>query len=290
MIKDPVCNMPLKEPLPEFSAEYNGEVYHFCSSGCKERFEKNPLIFIESTDGSEFVKCRACQSQIKHPIYRDGKGPYCCEKCYFRDRFLGEVIDKVENIYFAIIESLVDAIDAKEHEVGNHSYRVAQLAMVLAEHMGIKGRALVDLYFGAILHDIGKIGIPDNILTKHEGLSKDEWEIMRKHPEIGYKIVSHIDFFKDAAEIIYCHHEHYDGSGYPRGLKGDEIVLGARIFAVCDTLDALTVERPYRKALSFEEAKEFIRGQASKQFDPTVVKHFLEVADRLKEFTTKIVF
>ncbi len=234
--------------------------------------------------------CVACQTEIKEGIFKDGRGPYCCEKCYFRDRFLGGVMDKMEAIYLAIIEALVDAVDAKEHEVGNHSYRVTQLAMVLAQEMEIKGRELVDLYCGSILHDIGKIGIPDSILTKHENLSSEEWEIMKRHPEIGYRIVSHIGYFKNAAEIIYSHHEHYDGTGYPRGLKGDEIVLGARIFSVCDTLDALTVERPYRNALSFEDAKRFILNQSGKIFDPHVVDCFVDVEIKLMEFSGKIVY
>lgn len=290
MTRDPVCNMEVDEFSARNRSVYRGRTYHFCSSGCKERFDRNPEMFAESGMEGDMVQCLSCQTEIKKGIYRDDKGPYCCEKCYFRNKFLGEVIDRIEAVYLATIEAFVEAIDAKEHEVGNHSYRVTQFAMVLAREIGLKGRDLVDLYCGAILHDIGKIGIPDHILQKQGKLTAEEQRIMQKHPEIGFGIVNHIGYLKKAAEIIHSHHEHFDGSGYPRGLKGDEIVLGARIFAICDTLDALTVERPYRRALSFEEAKSYIFQTAGKQFDPFVVDAFIRAEEDLKFFTSKIVF
>jgi putative nucleotidyltransferase with HDIG domain len=196
----------------------------------------------------------------------------------------------MEGTYLATIEAFVDAIDAREHEVGNHSYRVTQFSMVLAKKIGITERDLVDVYCGSLLHDIGKIGVPDSILLKHGKLSGEEQKEMSRHPETGHRIISHIGYLSRAAEIIYSHHEHYDGSGYPRALKGEQIPLGARIFSLCDTLDALTVDRPYRKALSFEEAKKYIVSESGVLFDPKVVKVFLSSENDLKEFVAKIIF
>ena len=219
------------------------------------------------------IYCMHCRMGIFDEHYIKKDGFYCCEKCYFRDKYIGDALDKMEGVYLATIEAFVDAIDAREHEVGNHSYRVTQFAMVLAREMRITGRGLVDIYCGSLLHDIGKIGIPDAILLKKGELSEEESLIMSRHPEIGYRIIGHIGYLSNAAEIIYSHHEHYDGSGYPRGLKGKEVTLGSRIFSVCDMLDALTVERTYRKAITFEEAKIYpfcIRHL----FDPDIIKNF----------------
>lgn len=234
--------------------------------------------------------CVHCETEIHGDLFVRKGGSYCCEKCYFRDRYIGDVLDKMEGTYLATIEAFVDAIDAREHEVGNHSYRVTQSAMVLSREMGVAGRGLVDVYCGSLLHDLGKIGVPDEVLLKKGRLSEEEREVMSRHPEIGYRIISHIGYLAKAAEIIYSHHEHYDGSGYPRGLKGREIPLGARIFSVCDMLDALTVDRTYRKAVSFEEAKKNILSESGALFDPDVIKGFLKAEGDIKEFTSKIMF
>lgn len=233
--------------------------------------------------------CMHCQTEILDESYIKKNGSYCCEKCYFRDKFIGDVMDRMEGTYLATMEAFVDAIDAREHEIGNHSYRVTQFAMVLAREMGVSGRDLVDIYCGSLLHDLGKIGIPDSVLLKESELSEEEREVMSKHPEIGYRIISHIGYLSKAAEIIYSHHEHYDGSGYPRGLKGGEIPLGARIFSVCDMLDALTVDRPYRTAITFEEAKQEILSARNTLFDPEVIDGFIKIEGDIKEFTSKIV-
>lgn len=234
--------------------------------------------------------CMHCQTEIHGDLYIKKDGLYCCEKCYFRDKFLGDVLEKMEGIYLATIEAFVDAIDAREHEVGNHSYRVTQFAMVLAREMGVSGRDLVDIYCGSLLHDLGKIGIPDSALLKEGELSEEERATMSKHPEIGYRIISHIGYLARAADIAYSHHEHYDGSGYPRGLKGEKIPLGARIFSVCDALDALTVDRTYRKAITFEEAKKYILSASDTLFDPDVLRGFLRAEGDMKEFVSKILF
>jgi len=274
---------------PHDTAVHAGKTYHFCSERCRERFIENPDIFISVRKGKGY-RCIACRTMVREGLYINNKGPYCCEKCYFRDRFLGEVIEEMEGTYLSTIEAFVEAIDAREREVGSHSYRVTQFAMVLARRLNIKGRSLVDIYCGALLHDIGKIGVPDSILLKHGTLVDDELRVMSRHPETGYRIISHIGYLRKAAEIILAHHEHYDGSGYPRGLKGEEIPLGARVFAVCDTLDALTVDRPYRKAVPYEVAKEYIVSTSGSLFDPKVVRGFLDAKDEVEEFAGKIMF
>jgi HD-GYP domain-containing protein (c-di-GMP phosphodiesterase class II) len=140
---------------------------------------------------------------------------------------------------------------------------------------------LRDLAHGVLLHDIGKIGIPDAILLKPGPLTPEEWAIMRTHPEIGKRLIERIPFLRGAVPIVYSHHEKWDGSGYPRALQGEEIPLGARIFAVVDAFDAMTFDRPYSKAVPFEAAKAEIRRCAGSHFDPAVVDAFLEVPERL---------
>jgi len=183
----------------------------------------------------------------------------------------------------------VNAIDAREHEVGNHSLRVTEFSMIIGKACDVLGRDLVDLYCGALLHDIGKIGVPDAVLHKPGPLAPEELEVMHRHPEIGFRIIGHIGYFAPAAEIIRTHHEHYDGSGYPRGLKGDDIPHGARVFAVADAIDALTVKRPYRKAFSFERALEEIIKASGSVYDPAVLQAALTMSDVLKDYVGKVV-
>jgi len=288
MRKDPVCRMDISGLSAPQTTVYKKKTFCFCSEECRNRFLNNPELFISETRKGTGIYCKACHTEIYDGFHVKGSGPYCCGKCYFRDRFLGSVLEKMEGIYLATIEAFVQAIDAREHEVGDHSYRVTQFAMILSQETGITGRDLVDIYCGSLLHDIGKIGIPDSILLKQGKLSEEESAVMEQHPETGYRIINHIGYLSGAAEIIHSHHELYDGSGYPRGLKGEEITPGARIFAVCDTLDALTVDRPYRSAIPFEEAKEYIISGAGTRFDPAVVEGFLRAEDDLEEFVAKI--
>lgn len=177
----------------------------------------------------------------------------------------------------ATIGALVSALDAREHETQVHSIRVTEYVLRLAREMGYPAQQMVDLKFGAMLHDIGKIGISDRILLKPGSLTEAEWVEMRRHPIIGHRILSEIRFLEKASEIVLAHHERYDGSGYPRGLAGDEIPLGARIFAVADTFDSMTSDRPYREALSYESAVGEIERCAGTQFDPAVVDAFLRI-------------
>lgn len=175
------------------------------------------------------------------------------------------------------LNALVAALDAREHETEAHSRRVGDYALHLAGIMGVAPRQCEDIRKGALLHDIGKIGISDRILLKPGELTAEEWVEMRKHPEIGYWILMGSLELRIASEIVIAHHERWDGDGYPNRLHGAEIPLGARIFSVVDAFDALTSNRPYRLSKSYESARKEIETNAGTQFDPIVVEHFLRV-------------
>jgi putative nucleotidyltransferase with HDIG domain len=179
--------------------------------------------------------------------------------------------------YFGTLEAMILALDLRENETGYHSYRVTEYAVYLGKHARLTDEELSVMAKGALLHDIGKIGIPDSILLKPGKLTDEEWVLMKKHPEFGYNLLRNIDFLEESAVIVHTHHERYDGQGYPAGLSGDEIPLGARIFSVADALDAMTSERSYRRALPFEEAVRRITEASGSQFDPDVVDMFLDI-------------
>jgi response regulator RpfG family c-di-GMP phosphodiesterase len=172
---------------------------------------------------------------------------------------------------------LLNALDLRDTETQWHSRRVALYCRRLAMEIGIKGEELLNIERGGLLHDIGKIGIKDSILLKPGKLTQTEWEEIKRHPELGYNILKDIEFLSDARLIVLHHHERYDGSGYPYGLQGKEIHLGARIFAIIDTFDAITSTRPYRKAQPFEVAFKEISQLQGIQFDPKLVKAFLKI-------------
>ncbi len=235
--------------------------------------------------------CKHCGTPIQGSSYiRKEGGVYLGEECYFRETYLDGIVNEIEASYLATIEAFVSAIDAREHEIGNHSLRVTQFALIIGKKYGIVGRDLVDLYCGALLHDIGKIGVPDAVLLKKGRLTAEEQAIMHRHPETGYRIVNHIGYLSKAAEIVRSHHEHFDGTGYPRGLRGPEIPAGARVFAVADTLDALTVKRSYRQAVPYEEAQREIMASSGGLFDPMVIDAFVKATDDLKDLIGKIIF
>ncbi len=177
----------------------------------------------------------------------------------------------------AVVEVLSTALDIRDKMTHRHAQRVARTAAAVARGMHLSTAQVSEIEYAASLHDIGKIGVPDGILRKSAPLDDDEWMEMRRHSELGYQILKGIDFFKDAADIVYAHHEHYDGTGYPRGLIHDEIPLGARVFAVVDAYDAMTSRRPYRDAMTRERALREIAHNAGTQFDPKVVETFLTV-------------
>jgi len=187
--------------------------------------------------------------------------------------------EEVQRSYRATLEALLAALDTRDTETEGHSERVAAYTMLIAQQLNLPQEELQHIEHGALLHDIGKIGVPDHILYKPGPLTPEEWEIMKQHPVIGYKMCMRIEMLRPAAPIVLHHHERWDGRGYPYGLSGAEIPLGARIFAIADTLDAMTSDRPYRKALSFAQAREEIERCAGSQFDPELVRVFLELPE-----------
>jgi putative nucleotidyltransferase with HDIG domain len=189
----------------------------------------------------------------------------------------------LERSYDITLEALGDALDLKDRETEGHSKRVTAFTIAIARAMGLPREQINTIARGAFLHDIGKMAIPDKILNKPGKLEPDEVAIMREHAYHGYQIVRKIPFLAEASEIVYSHQERYDGSGYPRGLKGPEIPLGARIFSVADTLDAITSDRPYRPAQSLQAARAEIQKWSGKQFDPEVVRVFQEMPDNIWE-------
>lgn len=200
-----------------------------------------------------------------------------------RTKELRATIVELERSYDVTLEALGDALDLKDAETEGHSKRVTAFAIQIAQAMGLDPQALRILARGAFLHDIGKMAIPDAILRKPDRLTPAEKEIMNEHAYLGYKMLRKIPFLADSAEIVYSHQEHWDGTGYPRGLKGEEIPLGARIFALADTLDAITSDRPYRPARGVQAARDEIAAWSGRQFDPTVVSFFLSIPSTVWE-------
>lgn len=199
------------------------------------------------------------------------------ERVAQKTRDLASALDEVAQAYSSTLAALVAALDAREQETSDHSQRVVRFTLAIAEALGVQSPELEEVARGALLHDIGKIGVADSILLKPGPLSPDEWVQMRKHPEIGYAIIAPIPFLAPAAQIVLSHQERWDGKGYPHQLAGERIPLGARIFAVADTLDAIVTDRPYRKGQSFEAARAEIARCSATQFDPRVVEAFLSI-------------
>jgi putative nucleotidyltransferase with HDIG domain len=190
---------------------------------------------------------------------------------------LNATLEKLYLSYRATLQALAKALEARDAETKGHSERVVAFCIALAKKLGIEGRDLITLEHGALLHDIGKIGVPDGILLKRGSLTDEEWDHMRRHVEFGSNILQGIDFLTGAREIVQQHHERFDGSGYPNRLGGDLICQGARIFSVADAVDAITSDRPYRQGRPFEAAADELIKCAGKHFDPLVVKAFTEV-------------
>jgi putative nucleotidyltransferase with HDIG domain len=193
---------------------------------------------------------------------------------------LSGALERLEQSYDATLEALGSALDLRDAETEGHCQRVTAFCISIAKSMPLPNAYLAVLARAAFLHDIGKMAIPDGILRKPGPLNDDEKQIMRKHCEIGYNMLIRIPFLRDAAEIVLSHQEFFDGTGYPRGLKGEEIPLGARIFAVADALDAMISDQPYRRALPLSHAREEIRRCSGTQFDPKVVEVFLSIPEQ----------
>lgn len=219
--------------------------------------------------------------QTRENVLRLEKSNQQLQGAYIEIRNMSEELSRA---YTGTLESLVAALDVRDQETRGHSVRVAKHALDIAEMLGIKDEhELGSIYRGALMHDVGKIGVPDSILLKPTPLTEEEWEFMRRHPAMGYKILAQVPYLRPTARIVLAHHERWDGGGYPRGLKGENIPLGARIFAICDTYDAIISDRPYRKGQDPEAAFQEILRCAGTQFDPKVVEAFEAVFPRWRE-------
>jgi ribonuclease P protein subunit RPR2 len=190
---------------------------------------------------------------------------------------------ELQRSYTATVSALSNAVEARDAYTGQHAERVAAYGMEIARVVGLPAADIARLQFGFLLHDIGKVAIPDAILYKPEALTEEERALMERHPLIGAEIVGRVEFLSGSVEVVRSHHERWDGRGYPDGLAGEEIPLAARVFAVADVLDALTTNRPYRPASTFELAREMITAESGSQFDPRVVAAFNSLEDQVFE-------
>ena len=190
---------------------------------------------------------------------------------------LRKVLARIEQNFEETLQALATAMELRDNGTAGHARRVMTYAMHIAKLVGCSQEEIHSIAIGALLHDIGKISTPDAILMKTRALTREEQEVMRTHVVVGYNLLNRIGFLADAAELVLAHHEHFDGTGYPQGLAGAEIPLGARVFAVAETLDVMTSDRPYHQATSFAAAREEILLQSGKQFDPVVVSAFSSI-------------
>jgi putative nucleotidyltransferase with HDIG domain len=190
--------------------------------------------------------------------------------------------EELELTYDRTLAALMSALDARDRETEGHSTRVSELACLLSEELGLNASAMKAIERGSLLHDIGKIGISDTILHKPSPLTKEEWKVMRLHPDIGARMIEDIPFLQETLPIIRYHHERWDGSGYPAGLSGEDIPFQARIFAVADAFDALISDRPYRSRISVDMALAYLKEQSGILFDPEVVSAFERMWEKKK--------
>jgi putative nucleotidyltransferase with HDIG domain len=225
---------------------------------------------IPESRGQNFANLQTLANQAAIALERSIRGAELVQK----QKQLEAAYAELELTYDRTLTSLMSALDARDSDTEGHSVRLSQLACLLGREVGLSGQQLKALERGALLHDIGKIGVSDTILHKTSGLTEEEWRIMRNHPEIGARIVEGIPFLQDTLPVIRYHHERWDGSGYPLGLKGEQIAIQARIFAVADVFDALTNDRIYRKKSSPNEVIQYLKEQANILFDPFIVETF----------------
>jgi putative nucleotidyltransferase with HDIG domain len=251
---------------------------------CYENPQEQGHDEVELNDGRIF-------DRDTRPVFSD-TGQYFGRVWYFRDiterrraevqilglnRELTRAYEAMAQAYDATIEGWSRALDLRDKETEGHSRRVTEITMRMAIVLGLCGEDLIQIRRGALLHDIGKMGIPDHILLKSTELSGEEWAVMRRHPTYAYEMLSPIQFLRPALDIPFCHHEKWDGSGYPRGLAGEDIPLAARLFAVVDVWDALRSDRPYRKAWPQQKLKTHIISLAGTHLDPGLVPIFLSL-------------
>lgn len=258
--------------FPKFSAE--GFVSYYCVpliakgqvKGVLESFHRTP--FLADQDWLDFFEMFGGQAAIAID-----------NAMLFNDLQRSNL--ELMLAYDSTLEGWSKALDMRDRDTEGHTRRVTELTERLASEFKFTEEERIHIRRGAILHDIGKMGIPDNILLKEGPLSEEEWAVMRQHPVMAMEMLTSIAYLRPALDIPYCHHERWDGAGYPRGLKGEQIPLAARIFAVVDVFDALTSDRPYRRAWSVEDALNYIRSESGKHFDPKVVDVFMRVIGKL---------
>lgn len=274
-------NMPVlttnAQADPRFDAQMSVAAYQLRSILCV------PLKLKEELIGVLYVDNRAHAGIFKEndleliSAFADQAAVAIHSARLFED--LQESHRELQMAYQATLEGWVRALDLRDKETEGHTQRVTILTHRLARSMGVSDDMLVHITRGALLHDIGKMAIPDGILLKPGQLTDEERKVIQKHPVYAYEMLRPIDFLVPAIDIPYCHHEKWDGTGYPRGLKQDEIPFAARIFPVIDVWDALTSDRPYRKAMPHSEVRRIIQADSGKHFDPVVVKAFMELED-----------
>jgi putative nucleotidyltransferase with HDIG domain len=231
-----------------------------------------------STDTVTALRARLERAEREAAAHQRQLERYAADlrESYRRERARAQ---QLRRSYKATVRALSNAVEARDAYTGKHAERVAAYGLAIARAAGIDVADEPQMEFGFLLHDIGKVGVPDAILFKPAPLSSDEFSRVAGHAEIGSKILRHVDFLEEAALIVRHHHERWDGTGYPDGLEGEQIPLAARVFAIADTLDALTTDRPYRKAVGFAEARaEILRG-AGTQFDPAMIAAYETIGD-----------
>jgi putative nucleotidyltransferase with HDIG domain len=273
---EPVLTTNAQED-PRFDAKMSIMAYHLRSILCFPLKIKNEMIGVVYVDNRERIGVFRDADLSLISAFADQAAVAIDGARLFEQ--LQESHRERERAYQATLEGWVRALDLRDKETEGHTQRVTVLTQRLARLIGVDEKVLVHIKRGALLHDIGKMGIPDGILLKPGGLTAEERKLMQKHPVYAYEMLSPIDFLVPAIDIPYCHHEKWDGTGYPRGLKGEEIPFAARIFPVVDVWDALTSKRPYREPLPYEEARQWIRDGSGKHFDPQVVEAFMELKD-----------
>jgi response regulator RpfG family c-di-GMP phosphodiesterase len=242
----------------------SGEVFRIISKPWHQ-----PELLATVTQAAEAARLRRENERLTHEVQR--------QNAQLREINL-RLEEMVRARTQALLEGLIAALDYRDAETQWHSRRVSLYARRLAQQLGIAEPELTVIEHGALLHDIGKIGVRDRVLLKPGPLTADEWTEMKRHPELGWALLQRVDYLRPASSIVLQHQEKFDGTGYPGTLKGEEIVVGARIFHVVDTLDAITSDRPYRKARPFDDARAEIVRCGGTQFDPRIVEAFLEVA------------
>jgi response regulator RpfG family c-di-GMP phosphodiesterase len=215
-------------------------------------------------------------AKVQGPENEDG----CFKLLAFKRKVrIRQALEEIDHLYAETVQTLGAILDLRDNETAGHAQRVCRYTVEIARRMGFQKRVLNDFARGALLHDIGKIGIPNEILLKPGPLTSGETAIMRTHVMIGYELIKHFDYLRTASEIVLCHHERFDGYGYPRGLAGQQIPISARVFAIADVLDAMTTDRPYRQACSIGRARAEIAAESGHQLDPQVVTPFMAIPE-----------